>query len=448
MTGMFGIRNGVVGHAGVGADLRPEGAGRKFRSRLSTESLPGVLRQAGYYTASISPFADRHGQWGFLAGFRENIDTGYQGMESAELVTPTVLDWLNRRGKEEDWFLHVNFWDPHMPSRAPMEEGNPFAEDPLPSWYSDELVEGMLARPGQFRLGRKEEIYRFYRSGQHPKMREMRPDGPECPRCPETIRTLADVRAIVDGYDCGVRYMDAHLGRILNTLADLGVLSDTLIVASADHGENLGELDIFGDHVTADQITTRVPLIASGPGVKSGVVEGGLHYHLDLAPTLAEWVGAPAPEIWDGRSYAETLRKGTSTGRDALVLSTCAGTCQRSVRWGDWLYIRTYHDGYNFFPKEMLFDIGHDPRQAHNLASARPDLCQRGAGMLLSWHDDVMARQPYGAVDDPLWTVLAEGGPSHVRDLYPDYLAYLEANGMADAAEQLRCRPDPMGEYR
>jgi hypothetical protein len=115
MTGRFGIHTGVVGHGGTAADMRLEGWRRGFQDRLAWESLPAFLRSVGLRTVTISPFAERHGAWWFYAGFSEAYNTGLRGMESAEHVTPTVLDWIERNGQEDNWLLHVNYWDPHAP---------------------------------------------------------------------------------------------------------------------------------------------------------------------------------------------------------------------------------------------------------------------------------------------------------------------------------------------
>ena len=74
-------------------------------------------------------------------------------------------------------------------------------------------------------------------------------------------------RKMFDGYDCGVLVADDYVGRILNLLADLGVDDETVVMLSGDHGENLGEMNVYGDHQTADQITTRIPMILRWPGL-------------------------------------------------------------------------------------------------------------------------------------------------------------------------------------
>jgi len=98
-----------------------------------------ALRRAGFYTVTVSPFGERHGAWEWYAGYREIHNPGKGGLERAEEVVPTAIDWVRRHGQEDNWFLHVNTWDPHTPYRTPMEYGNPFENDPLPAWMTEEM---------------------------------------------------------------------------------------------------------------------------------------------------------------------------------------------------------------------------------------------------------------------------------------------------------------------
>lgn len=184
-------------------------------------------------------------------------------------------------------------------------------------------------------------------------------------------------------------------------------MDDLIVIITADHGENMGELGIYGEHATADQGTCRIPMIIRGPGIMQGISDRNLHYHLDLLPTMAEYMNVAPARSWDGISYAETLRSGRESGREYLVVSQCAHVCQRSVRFGDWLYIRTYHDGFHLFDKEMLFHITEDVYEQHNQASQRPDLCREAVYLLNEWHDHMMSTMPFDV--DPLWTVMKEG---------------------------------------
>ena len=423
ISGRFGIHTGVVGHGETAADMRLEGCPRGFRSQFSQESLPALLRSAGMKTVTISPFAERHSAWWFYAGFSEMYNPGRGGMESAEEVTPTVLDWIERNAGQEDWFLHVNYWDPHTPYRAPAEFGNPFENEPLPEWLTADVLE-------------------VHRSQAHPHgARELNMfdnrANPRYPRYPGEIEDMAGLRRMIDGYDCGIRYMDEHIGQLLAALEKKGVLDDLAVIITADHGENMGELGIYGEHATADQPTCRIPMIIRWPGGASGR-DRGLHYNLDLAPTLADLLGKkPAPR-WDGRSYAPAVLRGEECGRGYLVLSQCAHVCQRSVRFGPWLYMRTYHDGFHLFPPEMLFDIERDRHEQHNAAAEHPDVCRQAVYLLNEWHDAMMHSMIGQA--DPLWTVLEEGGPYHARGMLRAYCERLEATGRGEAAARLRER--------
>ena len=148
LTGRFGIHNGVVNHGGTDADPVIDGASREFWSRLHRESLPSQLKNGGApfsfakeqtRTVSISSFAQRHSAFHWYAGFDEAYNVGKYGLETADEVYALARDWLQRHAKQDHWFLHVHMWDPHTPYRAPISFGEPFAEEPLPAWYTQEV---------------------------------------------------------------------------------------------------------------------------------------------------------------------------------------------------------------------------------------------------------------------------------------------------------------------
>src|SRR5690625_3816730 len=109
---------------------------------------------------------------------------------------------------------------------------------------------------------------------------------PEYPRYPGELKNMDDVRKMVDGYDTGIRYMDENIGKVFRALEKQGVMDDLIIIITADHGENMGELGIYGEHSTADDITCRIPMIVRWPGMMEGHVDEDLHYHIDFAPTV------------------------------------------------------------------------------------------------------------------------------------------------------------------
>ena len=178
-------------------------------------------------------------------------------------------------------------------------------------------------------------------------------------------------------------------------------------------------------------------MIIKWPGMKQGV-DQGLHYNIDLTRTFADLLGQEPIPDGDGQSFIETLRTGADTGRNHLIVSQCAHVCQRSVRFDDYIYIRTYHDGYHLFPREMLFNIKEDVHEQENLADQEPQLCDRAARLLLDWEEDMMLSSP--SETDPMWVVIREGGPFNCSGRLGEYLDRLEATGRHEGAEELRRR--------
>lgn len=430
-TGRFGIKTGVVGHGGTAADPVLDGPSRGFKDTIENTSLPARLQQAGYHTAQISPFGQRHAARQFYAGFNEIHNTGKEGMESAEVVTPIVLKWIHDNGSRDNWFLHVNFWDPHTPYRTPEDYPNHFKNDPLPDWLTDEVLEQHMQAVGPH-------------SARELEMFTNVPEFPDCPKQPSEICDREDLRAVIDGYDSGVRYVDDQVGVILSHLEAAGIAEDVAIIISADHGENLGELGIYAEHGTADQITCRVPMIIRWPGLQrfAGSERDALHYNLDFAPTLCELLGIQGSDNWDGRSFASSLIDEKDEGWEELVISQCAHVCQRSVRFGRWLYIHTWHDGYHLFPREMLFDLDADPHEQFDLAKEYPEVCRDAIVRLFNWTNQQLASSHHKS--DPMWTVLREGGPFHARDddheTLTQYLTRLRVTGRIDQLERLKER--------
>ncbi len=424
ITGRFGIHNGVVSHGGTGADLFVEGARRGFQSRTAYTSWARRMRSVGMHTATISTFAERHSAYHWDAGFNEVINLGTMGIETANMVAPLALDWLIRNGARDNWFLHVHLWDPHTPYRTPAEYGDPFKHDATPGWITEEVRERHWRRPGPHSA---QEMIGFKPAENSTAART--------PRQPQLAASMVEVRAMFDGYDIGIKFADDHIGRLMNQLAELRVLEDTAVMISGDHGETLGELGIYCDHHTADECVSHLPMVLKWPGLAAGRVESGMHYQIDIAATILQLLGARVPADSDGVGFAAELRAGASSGRDYLVLSHGAWTAQRAVRIGDHIAIRTYHDGYHGFPPLMMFDLKRDPHETHDLAPEHPELAAEAMAKLEQWHTEQMARSWNGI--DPIWTVLREGGPWHVRGHLREYLERLRETGRAEWADRL-----------
>ena len=139
--GRFGTTSGVVNHGGLCADLKPQGKDRDFRAKFAETTLASVLSRAGFHTCSISPFPRRHSAYQVAYGLHETHDTGKGGLENADEIYPDVDKWLEQNGANDNWFLHVNFWDPHTPYDTPEDFGNPFADEPISNWLTQEIID-------------------------------------------------------------------------------------------------------------------------------------------------------------------------------------------------------------------------------------------------------------------------------------------------------------------
>ena len=80
-------------------------------------------------------------------------------------------------------------------------------------------------------------------------------------------QTWTTLKQWIDCYDLSIRYVDDCVAVIVEKLKAAGVYEDTVIVISADHGENNGHLGIYGEHGTADHATCNIPFIVRWPNV-------------------------------------------------------------------------------------------------------------------------------------------------------------------------------------
>ena len=155
-------------------------------------------------------------------------------------------------------------------------------------------------------------------------------------------------------------------------LADLNIDSDTAVIVSSDHGENLGELNVYGDHQTADLPTTRIPMVIKWPGLSEDVRFNAKHYHMDVFATILELLERKIPESWDAKSFASSWRAGQDEGREALVFLRRRGLAKgvfdsRTISISKRPTMRSICG-----KEEMVFDVNEDPHQTKNLGPLNP----------------------------------------------------------------------------
>jgi hypothetical protein len=173
-----------------------------------------------------------------------------------------------------------------------------------------------------------------------------------------------------------VAFVDRHLqGLLVNVHRRVG-LGNTLLVLTADHGEEFGEHGGEFHAVTLYDEVMRVPLMIAAPGIKPRVVPGAVSL-LDVAPTVLELVGAPPLPGAEGRSLAPAMRGEALTPRPVFAESMRYGRAVRAVVDGRYKLIyearaRTYE----------LYDLVTDPREEVVVTDAHPDVAARLSAML------------------------------------------------------------------
>lgn len=423
-TMRFGIRTGVIGHHLHDGKLH-EGTGGSHE--MSPPLFGRHLDRNGTKTASISCFADRHRAFFFLGNFRESIrpslSTGND--EDAGTVNRAAFRWLREHAQEENWFLHLNYWDPHTDYVMP------------PAWAARAAALG--APPGwpdEAAIARHQAIYGPHSATDLHANRGGRTRVPAT--MPDQIRHRADFDKLVNGYDGAIHYWDHHFGQLLDELARLGILDGTAIIVSADHGESFGENGSYAEHGLANEPTHRIPLIVRWPGLTDRLPAerrrcDALLYHLDLGPSLCELLGLAVPAGWDGTSWAPFLRGEPVPHRSALVLGHGAHTYQRAVRTAHHLYIRTLHPGCFRAEPEQLFNVSEDPFLTHDLLAAEPERVAEMRDTLANW-----VKSRAGERGDPMQACLQQGPTLYAQPAA--YIDWLRSVGRARDADDLTAR--------
>lgn len=431
-SGQFGMTTGAIANFGPASEIR------MFERTRHAPFFGGHLYRHGIHTASISCFPERHLAYWFIGNFREWIKPSLSNGddEDGATVTDVAIEWLRRRGREEDWFLQVHFWDPHTPYIEADRWVKVAADSgPAPGWPDEEAIASHATAYGPHTAL---DLYEGDGSWSVPA-----PGSPNPATMPDSIESRSDFVRLVNGYDGAIAYFDDNLGRLLDTLAELGVLEETAVIVTSDHGECLGENGCYGDHPMANEASHHVPLVIRWPGTTDQVASdlrkvGGLVYQFDLCPTVCDLLGIDAPPGWEGLSFASALRGEQFTGRPHLVLSHGAYTYQRSVRTREHLYVRTLHPGMWRLDQEQLYAIEEDPHMTRNLLQDDPATAAQLAGLLEDWRR--RSATMLGDAPDPMEARRYES-PAEAFSV-ARYLRRLEKTGRGHLAEDLSRRLD------
>ncbi len=253
-----------------------------------------------------------------------------------------ACEWLREVPDEHPWHLYVSFVGPHDPFDPPTEYADRFRSAPVPAPVLDDGI----GRPTPTRLN-------------------------------EYGNSEDEIIAARRQYTAALAVIDDAIGDLVATLADLELADNTFVVFSSDHGEMLGDHRLFQKHVPYEP-AMRIPLIAAGPGISTGVCDA-LTELVDLPPTLLELVGVEPLDDIDGRSLVPVLANPALPHRDAVIVGEHH---YRAIRTRTHKYVHYVDPNYD---TDELFDLVTDPDETRNLiddqaplaAELRADLSAR-----------------------------------------------------------------------
>ena len=165
-------------------------------------------------------------------------------------------------------------------------------------------------------------------------------------------------------YYAGVSFMDAQVGRLLDTLDRLELWDKTLVIFAGDNGYHHNERNWWNKNTLFER-SCRVPLIIASPGAKAGGVCQGLVELVDFYPTVADYCDVPAPHKLAGESLRPLLETPTHEGREAAFTLVTRGPRNygQTVRTDRWRDTR-WSDG-----TAELYDETQDREETRNLAT-------------------------------------------------------------------------------
>lgn len=336
LSGLYPSSHGAVHKA----DMLPD----------RVETLAEILSARGYYTAGFANNANVAPNFNFGQGFDDyrylapdhffyadepaSQLTFYSGLrlvrerffarridvhnyyQPGEVVTDEAIDWLkDAPAKDRPFFLFLHYMDAHDPFMIHPYNGVGYA-------------------------------------------RVANPNPP-----PEQAGTL------LKAYDGAIVHLDEQLGRLFDDIRQRGLWDNTIVLLTADHGEEFQEHGGWWHGTTLYDEQTHVPLlIKTNTGGVRGRVVSELTTSLDIVPTLATAAGATLPKELQG--HVLPLSDAAYAGwTEVFSESDLEGNVLKAIRTKDWKYIEANPGNPRGLQPKELYDIAHDAREQQNLAT-------------------------------------------------------------------------------
>jgi choline-sulfatase len=263
-----------------------------------------------------------------------------------DIVTAT-RKWLREEApkhKDRPWVLYVGFVAPHFPLIAPQAfyDLYPPASLPWPKMYAKE------ERP------------------KHPFIDQQR-----WSMCFDDGFTGDDmVRRALAGYFGLTSFLDDNIGQVLGAVEELGLWSNTRVLYSSDHGDNLGARGLWGKSTMYEE-SAGIPMLLAGPGIPEGAQVDAPVSLVDVFQTTLDSLGVPAHADDADLPGHSLIAMANGARPERTVLSEYHAAASPSgsfmIRHGRYKYIH-YAAFRDFVPPPMLFDLEADPEETVDLA--------------------------------------------------------------------------------
>ncbi len=308
-TGLYARQHGVVTGRFAVKKLRKEGVAMRLnRIPGPAQTIPELLKAAGYSTFAVVQNSNIRPELGFDAGF--DLFLPLNPAKEADVITAKLREIQGRIAKARPYFLYLHYMDPH----------EPYARNRA---FFDKRAQGDARR--------------------------------------------------ISAYDSEIHHADAHIRQAFEALA---WNRDTLLVLTADHGEELGERGFWGHARSLYGETLNVPLLAFGPGVRAQRLRERVS-HVDVLPTLLEGARTPAAADAAGLSLWPLIGgRATSLPERTLFADFWRAPegrpelQQRAAIRGPWKRL----DGEAGGP--YLFNLDLDPAERTNRIGVAPDMAE------------------------------------------------------------------------
>ena len=200
------------------------------------------------------------------------------------------------RDRSRPFFLALGFFRPHTPYVSPKPYFDKYPEAEMPLVQNVKEDQADIPRPALGSAKKEQE------------------------QLTDPLR-----RQAVQAYFASISFMDAQLGRVVDTLDRLKLAEDTIIVFTSDHGYHLGEHGLW-QKMSLFEESARIPLIVVAPGAVKGTRVATPVSHVDLLPTLAELCGVKPSSMVQGQSLVPMLKDASAKGRGWALTQVMRGS--------------------------------------------------------------------------------------------------------------------------